>query len=114
MENTEYICRFTDYLRAKHERQVKYLPDKWIINDKIFGEFKNFILRWHLEDINWTLEQQCLKADNVEIFVKSNKVTVKYSFWWKSFLWAEDNIPVLKITANSGPINIQTEIKLRK
>ena len=116
IEKAEYICRFKDYLGATHERKIKYVSGKWIITDKVSGKFKNSVLRWHLEGLDWTLKQDCLKADKVEILVKSDKlIQLKLVSGWKSLHYGQKiSIPVLEITADDGPTTIQTEIKLQR
>ena len=111
-----WSCSFSDYLGAKHAREVTIGLNSWVINDHLCGVFSQALIRWHLEDSKWNINGNIIESGDVKIIIQANApISLRLGRGWKSLYYNEKTeIPVLELLVASAPIQITTEILFTK
>lgn len=108
-------CSFTDYLGARHNREVSQKSGNWLVSDSLSG-FLTATLRWHLEDKQWSLNGNIVESDDIKIIIRaSGPISLRLVCGWKSLYYSQRiEVPILEVLTESGPIKITTEIQVIK
>jgi hypothetical protein len=73
-KNSQVSAAYTDFMGARHRRQIKKLPNGWQIVDEIAGNFSSATQRWILAPGAWTLDTYTIKNDYVSISIHSDDI----------------------------------------
>jgi len=106
---------YTDYLGARHVREVCYEHDSWSIVD-IFTGFKNeAIIRWHLAPADWKLDCMVLCCNQMKLNIEAEHyVTLSLVKLSESRHYLEQHpVPVLEIRCKAAG-TVQTTITFKQ
>jgi len=90
---------YTDYLGARHVRDVRCRQNSCCVVDSLSGFGNEAVIRWHLAPADWKLSGMVLSCEKMKLVVESDsKVTLSLAELPESRYYMEQHlVPVLEI-----------------
>jgi len=99
-EETTFGAVYRDGYGARHQRLIRLLDARMIVQDRVEGLFKKAVLRWRVRPGNWILKGQSLTDGEHILSVKSSAfpTRVELTSGWESRYYLEKTpVPVLEV-----------------
>jgi hypothetical protein len=95
---------YTDYLGARHVREVKYRQGRCSVIDRFTGFKKEAVVRWHLAPADWKLKNRAVYCDQLRLFVETdNDIALSLTELPESRYYLDQQMtPVLEIRGTQG------------
>ena len=110
----KWEASYKDFMGCSHKRKISVSSKgDWSINDELWGNSKNYSIRWRLLPGNWRKKNNVFIGDEAKIIVIANdhQVNTQISNGYESLHYFEKTkIPVLEIYGIHLPAKIQTKI----
>lgn len=95
-----FEAAYTDWRKARHQRQVRLAQGRLTIVDQLAGNFNKATLRWRLAPGEWQLEGNALRGENMELFIQTTASAVRVRIidgWESRYYGLRTTLPVLEV-----------------